>query len=65
MEMTFSVNDSPFAGREGKFVTSRNLRDRLSKEMLKDVSLKVTELPGSTDSLQRGRTRRDALFHPY
>lgn len=50
MEMTFSVNDSPFAGREGKFVTSRNLRDRLSREMLKDVSLKVSDLPGSTDS---------------
>ncbi len=43
MEMTFSVNDSPFAGREGKFVTSRNLRDRLMRETLKDVSLKVTD----------------------
>jgi len=43
MEMTFSVNDSPFAGKEGKFVTSRNLRDRLMRETLKDVSLKVTE----------------------
>ena len=43
MEMTFTVNDSPFAGREGKFVTSRNLRDRLLRETLKDVSLKVTE----------------------
>ncbi len=43
IEMTFSVNDSPFAGREGKFVTSRNLRDRLTKELLKDVSLRVTE----------------------
>ena len=43
IEMTFAVNDSPFAGREGKFVTSRNLRDRLDKELLKDVSLHVTE----------------------
>jgi len=43
IEMTFAVNDSPFAGKEGKFVTSRNLRDRLDKELLKDVSLHVTE----------------------
>ena len=43
IEMTFAVNDSPFAGREGKFVTSRNLRDRLQRELLKDVSLRVTE----------------------
>ena len=43
VEMTFSVNDSPFAGKEGKFVTTRHLRDRLFKEMLKDVSLRVEE----------------------
>jgi len=43
VEMTFSVNDSPLAGREGKFVTSRQLRDRLYKEVLKDVSLRVSE----------------------
>ncbi|MGN1003126.1 MAG: EF-Tu/IF-2/RF-3 family GTPase, partial [Oscillospiraceae bacterium] len=43
LEMTFSVNDSPFAGREGKFVTSRQLRERLFRETLKDVSLRVTE----------------------
>ena len=43
MEMTFAVNDSPFAGREGKFVTSRQLRDRLYKELLKDVSLRVSD----------------------
>jgi len=44
IEMTFSVNDSPFAGREGKYVTSRNLRDRLDRELLKDVSLRVKEM---------------------
>ncbi len=43
VEMTFSVNDSPFAGKEGKFVTTRHLRDRLFREMLKDVSLRVEE----------------------
>ena len=43
VEMTFLVNDSPFAGKEGKFVTTRHLRDRLFKEMLKDVSLRVEE----------------------
>ena len=43
LEMTFAVNTSPFAGREGKFVTSRQLRDRLYKELLKDVSLRVVD----------------------
>ena len=43
VEMTFCVNDSPFAGREGKFVTSRQLRDRLYRELLKDVSLRVSD----------------------
>lgn len=51
IEMTFSVNDSPFAGREGKFVTSRQLRDRLMKEMLKDVSLRVED-GETTDSFR-------------
>ena len=50
LEMTFSVNDSPFAGREGKFVTSRQIRDRLMRETLKDVSMRVTDVPDSTDS---------------
>lgn len=50
LEMTFSVNDSPFAGREGKFVTSRQIRDRLMRETLKDVSLRVTDVADSTDS---------------
>ncbi len=49
MEMTFVVNDSPFAGREGKYVTSRNLRDRLVRETLRDVSLRVSETE-STDA---------------
>ena len=50
MEMTFSVNDSPFAGKEGKFVTSRQISDRLHRETLKDVSLRVTDVENSTDS---------------
>ena len=50
IEMTFSVNDSPFAGREGKFVTSRQIRDRLMKETLKDVSLRVSEIEGAMDA---------------
>lgn len=51
VEMTFAVNDSPFAGKEGKFVTSRQLRDRLYKELLKDVSLRVTDTE-NTDSFK-------------
>ncbi len=43
IEMTFAVNDSPFACKEGKFVTSRQLRDRLYRELLKDVSLRVED----------------------
>ncbi|WP_409969745.1 translational GTPase TypA [Bengtsoniella intestinalis] len=55
MEMTFSVNDSPFAGREGKFVTSRQIRDRLAKETLKDVSLRVTDSTTSESFNVAGR----------
>lgn len=51
IEMTFSVNDSPFAGREGKFVTSRQIRDRLMRELLKDVSLRVED-GETTDSFK-------------
>ena len=51
VEMTFSVNDSPFAGREGKFVTSRQLRERLYKEVLRDVSLRVSDTD-STDAFR-------------
>ena len=49
IEMTFSVNDSPFAGKEGKVVTSRQIRERLFRETMKDVSLRVTETD-STDA---------------
>ena len=49
IEMTFSVNGSPFAGKEGKFVTSRQIRERLFRETMKDVSLRVTETD-STDA---------------
>ncbi|NLY76631.1 MAG: translational GTPase TypA [Tissierellia bacterium] len=49
--MTFSVNDSPFAGREGKYVTSRQLRNRLFKELQTDVSLRVEETD-STDAFK-------------
>ncbi|MBZ5566728.1 MAG: translational GTPase TypA [Acidobacteriia bacterium] len=49
--MQFTVNTSPFAGREGQYVTSRNLRERLDKELLTNVSIKVVET-GSTDSFQ-------------
>ena len=51
VEMTFSVNNGPFAGREGKFVTSRHLRDRLQRELLKDVSLRVSDTE-STESFK-------------
>jgi GTP-binding protein len=44
--MTFTINTSPFAGREGTYVTSRNLRDRLDKELLTNVSIRVEEAGG-------------------
>jgi len=44
ISMTFQVNDSPFAGREGKYVTSRNINDRLQKELIHNVALRVEQL---------------------
>lgn len=55
IEMTFSVNDGPFAGKEGKFVTSRQLRDRLYKETLRDVSLRVRDGETTDSFLVAGR----------
>ncbi len=55
VEMTFMVNDSPFAGREGKFVTSRHLRDRLYKEAVKDLSLRVEDGDTAEKFTVRGR----------
>ncbi len=55
VEMTFIVNDSPFAGREGKYVTSRHLRDRLYKEAIKDLSLRVEDGDTADKFKVRGR----------
>ena len=55
VEMTFMVNDSPFAGKEGKFVTSRHLRERLYKEAIKDLSLKVSDGATAESFLVAGR----------
>jgi GTP-binding protein len=55
VQMTFAVNNSPFAGREGKFVTSRNLRDRLFKELETNVALKVKETGSPDTFLVAGR----------
>lgn len=64
IEMNFSVNDSPFAGREGKFVTSRQLRDRLFRELLKDVSLRVyqTDSPDTFKVCGRGEMHLSILI---
>ncbi len=59
LEMTFLVNDSPFAGTEGKYCTSRHLRARLYKELLKDVSLKVED----TDTTEAFRVMGRGEMH--
>ncbi len=55
VEMTFMVNDSPFAGKEGKFVTSRHIKDRLYKEAVKDLSLQVSDGDTADQFKVRGR----------
>ncbi|MDR0930706.1 MAG: translational GTPase TypA [Clostridiales bacterium] len=64
LEMTFAVNDSPFAGQVGKFVTSRQIRDRLIKETLKDVSLKINDgdTPDSFKVAGRGEMHLSILI---
>lgn len=59
VEMIFSVNDSPFAGKEGKFVTTRHLRERLYRELLRDVSLRVED----TDSADAYRVSGRGEMH--
>lgn len=55
ISMTFMVNDSPFAGREGKFVTSRNLRDRLLREIRTNVSMRIEETESPDQFIVKGR----------
>ncbi|HLK66133.1 MAG TPA: translational GTPase TypA [Bryobacteraceae bacterium] len=61
--MTFTINTSPFAGREGQWVTSRNLRDRLDKELLTNVSIRVEELgPDTFKVMGRGELQLAILI---
>ena len=59
VSMTFQVNDSPFAGREGKFVTSRNIRERLERELIHNVALRVED----TDSPDKFKVSGLSLIH--
>ena len=64
VSMTFSVNDSPFAGREGKFVTTRNIKDRLDQELIHNVALRVTqgETPDKFKVCGRGELHLSVLI---
>lgn len=55
ISMTFQVNDSPFAGREGKFVTSRNIKERLDRELIHNVALRVVQLDDADKFKVSGR----------
>ena len=67
VQMTFSVNDSPFAGREGTYVTSRHLRDRLFRELQTDVSLRVEETETPENMRRQGYefqvSKPEVLYH--
>ena len=62
--MTFSVNNGPFAGKEGQFITSRHIRDRLFKELDRNVSLRVkeTDSPDSFEVSGRGELHLSVLI---
>ena len=55
LEMVFSINSSPFAGREGKYVTTRQIRDRLTRELERNVALRVRQVPGTDSFAVSGR----------
>ena len=55
VSMAFRVNDSPFAGQDGKYITSRNIRDRLDKELIYNVALRVEDTPDPSEFLVSGR----------